>query len=305
MKDFYSNGKLLISGEYVVLDGATALSVPTTYGQSMKVEVIDEPLVRWQSLDHKGALWFEATFRPGKWNFQSSGDQRKSKIAERLQMILAEADKLNPELFSAHAGYAVTTKLDFPQNWGLGSSSTLINNLAKWFRIDSYQLLAKTFGGSGYDIASAQNGRPVTYALTPGGRTILTTGFEPAFKDDLFFVYLNRKQSSRDSIAHYKAQPKHKLQEAVEKVSGLTQQIVTSKTISEFELYLEIHETIISQLINTPKIKTSLFPDYPGVVKSLGGWGGDFILATGKEENKQYFQDIGYETIVPYSQMVL
>ena len=34
-KTFYSNGKLLITGEYVVLDGAKALALPTKYGQNL------------------------------------------------------------------------------------------------------------------------------------------------------------------------------------------------------------------------------------------------------------------------------
>ena len=33
-KDFYSNGKLLLTSEYVVLDGAIALAIPTRLGQS-------------------------------------------------------------------------------------------------------------------------------------------------------------------------------------------------------------------------------------------------------------------------------
>ncbi|MEQ3661167.1 MAG: GHMP kinase, partial [Flavobacterium sp.] len=35
---YYSNGKLLLTGEYVVLDGAKALAVPTKFGQSLSIE---------------------------------------------------------------------------------------------------------------------------------------------------------------------------------------------------------------------------------------------------------------------------
>jgi len=38
----YSNGKLLLTGEYLVLEGATALAVPTKFGQDLKVEKIKE-----------------------------------------------------------------------------------------------------------------------------------------------------------------------------------------------------------------------------------------------------------------------
>ena len=48
-----------------------------------------------------------------------------------------------------------------------------------------------------------------------------------------------------------------------------------------------------------------LFPDYFGTLKSLGAWGGDFILATGNKDTSQYFIDKGYATILKYSDMVL
>ncbi len=307
MKEFYSNGKLLISGEYVVLDGATALAVPTSFGQKLTVENIHEPVIKWKSIDSLGNAWFEASFRVKKGQIQTASKltEANKKISERLQNILSEAHHLNPEILSGNQGYHVNTKLDFPQNWGLGSSSTLISNIAEWFGIDPYQLLKKTFGGSGYDIASAQNDHPVTYTLNNDKRQVLAAGFDPAFKEQLFFVHLNRKQSSRESIAHYRNQPKEKLEEAVEKITSLTHQIISAETLSEFELFMKIHETVISQIIQTPKIKTQLFQDYPRAIKSLGGWGGDFILATGSEKEKEYFRRKGYETIIPYSEMVL
>src|SRR5690606_32329585 len=116
---------------------------------------------------------------------------------------------------------------------------------------------------------------------------------------------LNRKQNSRESIMHYKAQPKEELDLAVEKISGLTHQLLACKELAEFELLLEIHETLISRLINTPKIKKSLFPDYPGMIKSLGGWGVDLVLATGGEAEQNYFRKKGYGTILSYSDLIL
>ena len=44
-KVFYSHGKLLLTGEYVVLDGAKALAIPTNKGQYLTVKPIDEPKV--------------------------------------------------------------------------------------------------------------------------------------------------------------------------------------------------------------------------------------------------------------------
>ena len=57
--EFYSNGKLLLSGEYLVLDGAMALSIPTKYGQSMVVESSEADSIDWKSLDNNEQTWFE------------------------------------------------------------------------------------------------------------------------------------------------------------------------------------------------------------------------------------------------------
>ena len=55
---FYSHGKLLISGEYAVLDGALALAVPTRFGQHMSVRENNSGILSWTSLDENGNAWF-------------------------------------------------------------------------------------------------------------------------------------------------------------------------------------------------------------------------------------------------------
>ncbi|HET7361546.1 MAG TPA: GYDIA family GHMP kinase [Salinimicrobium sp.] len=314
MKNFHSNGKLLLTGEYVVLDGANALALPTKRGQSLKIEPIQQPILHWKSENEKEEIWFETKFELKNKNskdkiFQVSNkkgnDQTHNKIYNRLFSILKEAHKLNPLVLGQARGIMATSTLEFPQNWGLGSSSTLINNIAQWFKIDAYSLLQNTFGGSGFDIAAARNNAPITFHLSKLGRNVFTAAFNPKFRDELFFVHLNRKQDSREAIAHYKRQPREQLSEIIEKISSITHQIITCESITEFELLLEIHETLISKVINIPKIKSSSFPDYPRAIKSLGGWGGDFILATGGEKEKEYFRKKGFNTILEYEEMVL
>lgn len=307
MKKFYSNGKLLLTGEYAVLDGALALAVPTVYGQSLELQTRPQPGLSWTSLDEQGNSWLKADFelREGQLNFRpySTGSTQDS-IVLRLQQILHEAHQLNPEILSENKGYKVTTRLDFPRDWGLGTSSTLVNNIAEWFQADAQELLQRTFGGSGYDIAAAKSDLPVIFQVRNNQRTTLSATFDPVFKEQLFFVYLEKKQNSREAIAHYRKQPKESLQQSVEKISGLTTAICNCNSLAEFELLLQAHETLISKLIGLPKVKNSLFPDYPGQVKSLGGWGGDFVLATGDIKLQDYFRDKGYSTVIPYSKMV-
>ncbi len=304
MTTYYSNGKLLITGEYVVLDGALALALPTKFGQSLSIEPIEERKIRWTALDHQEKQWFRQEFRFTGSELQEAEGNASPEVVQDLKKILQEAHSLNPAIFSEDKGFKVTTQLDFPRDWGLGSSSTLINNIAQWFGIDAYKLLESTFSGSGYDIAAAQSDVPLTFQKTRSGNSVLASSFDPEFREELFFVYLNQKQNSRSSIAHYKDQPKDLLEETVTKISAVTQSIITCTTLTEFKLLLEIHETLISKIINTPKIKTTLFPDFPGAIKSLGGWGGDFVLATGGKQEKEYFRGKGYGTILSYEEMV-
>jgi len=307
MTTFRSNGKLLITGEYVVLDGAVSLALPTKYGQSLNVEQNSKKGINWIANDHENKSWLTAFFSIEDLLLDPDTSKLKTSISEEnyLLTILQTANALNPELLRGSSGFNVTTQLDFPKNWGLGTSSTLINNIAQWFKIDPYKLLELTFGGSGYDIAAAQNNNAITYQRLNAKNNVLNVHFDPDFKDELFFVHLDKKQNSRESIQHYRQQSKTELELDIKKISGLTSQFLTCDSLKEFELLVEIHETIISKTINTPKVRSELFPDFPGAVKSLGGWGGDFVLATGAEDAKNYFREKGYNTIIPYTQMVL
>ena len=61
----------------------------------------------------------------------------------------------------------------------------------------------------------------------------------------------------------------------------------------------------MSNILEMQTIKESLFPDFAGVIKSLGAWGGDFVLAIAKENPTTYFEERGFRTIVSYKDMIL
>ncbi len=66
-----------------------------------------------------------------------------------------------------------------------------------------------------------------------------------------------------------------------------------------------MHELIIANLIQQDPIKTRLFIDFKGSVKSLGAWGGDFVLVASETNPTDYFNAKGFDTVLPYSDMVL
>lgn len=297
-KTFYSNGKLLLTGEYVVLDGATALAIPTRYGQSLEIETSEVKGIHWESLDEKNAIWFEDLFDLN--NFQSK--KLENSISKTLSKILLEARNLNPGFLMESEGIQITTKLNFPRNWGLGTSSTLINNIAQWANVDALTLLAKSFGGSGYDIAAAQNDSPIMYKLKNGKSVLKKVNLPWDFTENLFFIHLNQKQDSKEGIAHYRNTLVDK--KSLQNISEISDNLLTCSALSEFENLMNAHEQIISELINLPTIKSQLFSDYPHTIKSLGAWGGDFVLATGDKKDINYFRKKGFGTVIPFEEMI-
>lgn len=295
---YHANGKLLLTAEYFILDGAIGLALPTKFGQKLTVEPSEENGIFWKSIDNENKIWFEANLNE-QLEIISTTNQE---IASTLKNILSHCPLTN---YNAQ----LTTRLDFPQNWGLGSSSTLISLLAQWTNTNPYDLLAKTFGGSGYDIACATAKQPITYQKVPNQPSPISNpiDFKPIFSNQLYFLHLNQKQNSREGIQHYRSLPINK-PVIIEQLNELTFKIINAINFYELCHYLEVHENIISNALQLEKVKDNLFSDFPGTIKSLGAWGGDFVLVAddGESENIQhYFQAKGYHTLIPYQEMIL
>lgn len=298
---FYSNGKLFLIGEYTVIDGSKAFALPTKYGQYLHIDKGTGKTLEWKSYDADKSLWFETSIRfEAIINNTPSGD----KITDTLIDILHTAHTMNPAVLKDNEGYTVSTELTFSRNWGLGSSSTLINNIAQWFNIDAFKLLAKSFGGSGYDIACAQHNAPILYTIKEGQPIVEPIYFDPAFKDKLYFVYLNKKQNSRSAVLDYR-QKSNDLITLIKQVDTIIEEACTTDSFERFCELLDEHSAIMSKALQLETVKHSLFPDFKGTLKSLGAWGGDFMLAASDENPEAYFKNKGYNIIIPYSNMIL
>lgn len=296
---FYSNGKLLLTGEYLVMDGAAAIAIPTKYGQSLRVKPSEKQGIQWKSYDHQGKVWFEFDFP----SIQANEWYANNPIAQKLANMLRTALELNPKFLAKIEGVEVKTSLDFPRDWGLGTSSTLINNIAQWADVDAFELLNRSFGGSGYDIAAAQNDCPILYRLENGKPKVEQLRLDWNFTNSLFFIHLNKKQDSKEGIALYRALNNMEERD-VQLMQFLNENLLNATTLTTFENELSKHESTISGLIGIAPIKEQLFPDYDGMIKSLGAWGGDFVLVTGTAEQMEYFKKKGYTTIIPFAEMI-
>ncbi len=300
-KTFYSNGKLLITGEYVVLDGAVALALPTKTGQNLIVENGFNQEIIWKSYDSDGSIWFDDVILFS--DIISKKTFNDNDVKTTLIEILHEAYILNPIFINDSNGYIVSTNLTFPKFWGLGTSSTLINNIASWLQIDAFVLLENAFGGSGYDIACAQNNSAILYQLENEKPKVQVVNFEPIFQNKIYFVYLNQKQNSKTAIANYRTK-KGDISFAVNQINKITLSIVENNNFDEFCVLLEKHEILMSEILEIQTVKQLLFPDFSGAVKSLGAWGGDFVMVISEENPTAYFKLKGYETILSYSEMI-
>ena len=292
-----SPGKLLITSEYYVTKGSLALAIPTKFRQSLDFKCDNSNRLKWKSYDKENDIWIDCEFELS--NFEIT--KNKNKHSTTLQSILISANNINPEFLKNNGGGLVTTQLNFSRKWGLGTSSTLINNISKWANIDPYELLWSNYKGSGYDIACALAKRPILYKLENNIPIVKSIHFSPDYTKNIFFVYLNKKQDSNKEIDKF-----FELKisnQTINKLSDLTLEFVNSKTLLDFQNCLIKHENIISKTLKIDTIKNIYFKDYEGQIKSLGAWGGDFILAAGPLNSKKYFYDKGYNTVLNYKEI--
>lgn len=293
----------MLTGEYTILDGAFGIALPTKLGQSLEVNPSENKGIFWTSYYADNSQWFRFHFTD-----LEQGTYNENPVIRRLAQILWEAGKLNPYFLSTIKidGWEVTTHLEFDVSWGLGSSSTLIHCIAQWAKVDAFELLFNTIGGSGYDIACAGNNYPILYSLNEKSPIVKNIHFNPSFSENLYFVYLNKKQSTESSLNYYGKLEFNRV-EVANRITQITEAILNCTDIDEFNELIEEHENIISSCLKMKKVKELYFNDFNGSIKSLGAWGGDFVLASSKQPREaiiSYFQEKGFHTIIPYKELI-
>ncbi len=294
----HAKGKLLITGEYFVLDGAKALAVPTKFGQSFEFSPSQIMQISWEGYDDLGHCWMKELIDLPLDPKVVPATSPKNRLIQVLQQIQA----LNSNVLNK--GWKVTTRLEFPRDWGLGSSSTMIYAMAQWSNVDPYALLQTTFGGSGYDIACAGAESAVLYTVSERD---VPVAWMPDFCDQLYFVHLNQKQNSREGIQHYR-EAKFDKTAVINKLDAITAALQECHDLTTFEGLLRRHEQVVGEALTLPLVPEALFPDYWGAAKSLGAWGGDFVLVTSdrsREETLKYFRGRGYSTVLGWRKMCL
>jgi len=287
----------------MVMYGADALSVPLSLGQYLHLKPrLNPKIFSWKAF-YLEKFWFDAEFDPSSLHIVRTTDRE---IAERLAGYLKTIINLNSgfqrELFS----WDVETNLEFHPEWGFGSSSSLTALLAEWAELNPLDLHMQISEGSGYDVATAIAGGPIIYRLKHDAPQYSHVHFNPPFSDHIYFVWMGNKQSSHESVLRFRdrIRPGHN---EISFFNSITGKILQAEGWNEFGALMMEHETRLSEILGIPTVGSRLFPDLDGYVKSLGAWGGDFVMiVTGQDQKtlQEYLKSKNLRVIFPYEEIV-
>ncbi len=292
---FEASGKFLLFGEYLVLRGATCLAMPLRYGQTLTVEPGYGAPILWRSFE-KGKCWLEIILSENLEVIQAN-DKGKAAVVQTLLQLIRQQ---NPDLSWAHHYFKF--ELDFERRFGMGTSATLLSLMGRWSGVDPYFLLEKTFGGSGYDIAAATAKKPFFYSMAD--RLIKEIYLPDDITKKLLFVYSGKKQKSAEEVFNFKNSPANPFQ--LTKMNEIVKEAALCNNIQCWEELMHESEQLLSEILKKEPVRERFFADYPYQIKSMGAWGGDFIMASCREveEAKAYFHKKNKKPVYTYSELV-
>jgi mevalonate kinase len=303
MNTLRAHGKLLVSAEYMVLHGSSALALPLKRGQILQpVRTEDPGRFSWKA-GYGNRTWFRGDFHPDTLEILESTHRGK---AAYLQRLLKACLDLNPSFATQLIRWDVETRLEFSPRWGFGSSSTLTSLLARWAGIDPMDLHFRISSGSGYDVACATAKGPILYTLGANGPQYTPVNFHPPFASQLHFIWLGSKKSTAGHLAALAGQ----LQPALEDIhyfSTLTRAMLAAGSLRDFRELMEEHELRLAELTGQERVAESRFPGLRGSVKSLGAWGGDFVMIATEQDPEtlyNYLDKLGLDTRFRFKDLV-
>ncbi|MDA8791846.1 hypothetical protein N9N67_01300 [Bacteriovoracaceae bacterium] len=216
--------------------------------------------------------------------------------------LLYAVKKLDQSKFGAGE---IVNRFNFHLKYGFGSSSTSIKNISSLFNIDPWKLYFSAVNGSGADLAATffSPGNIVLYTKDPLTMKQVTPQWDDIFEKSLF-IYLGSKVSSKKEIDHLNFNSENKL---ISQIDNIIHQLFSVNSIDKFIPLLKKHEQLISLINGQEVIQEKLFSDFPGGIKSLGAWGGDYIWAISEkdlEDIKTYFKNKNYNQFYSYQELV-
>jgi hypothetical protein len=84
--------------------------------------------------------------------------------------------------------------------------------------------------------------------------------------------------------------------------------MVNAVSLKSFMILIREHEDLLSRLMDIIPVRESQFGNFPGEIKSLGAWGGDFVLAASEENDnvvRDYFNRKEMTPVFSFDKIVL
>lgn len=269
----------------------------------MKVTEGSGAELHWITKDHNKEKWFECKLNLIDFSIEKTTDKEKAKF---IQTLIKSAAELNSDFLSQWKKYRVAAQLEFDPDWGWGSSSTLIANIAHWAELSPFELYFETQTGSGYDIAAALSSGPFLYQKNENELSFETFDADPALWENTYVFYQGQKSDSADAVSKWRKGNKWKSKD-IEQITQISETIAEGCNIGEAIEAFRDHENLLSTLLGQPPLQ-KYFPGFDkGIIKSLGAWGGDFALALhpDPEFTPQYLKEKKIDTFFRLKDIIL
>lgn len=270
---FSSAGKLLLTGEYAVLLGASALVVPINLRQSLNLLENKSEIISWISM-YNNKVFFKSELKTLDLDpFKPSFSSRERFIIS----LLKAARSLNPTFLNGN-GYSIITNLEANPEWGFGSSAQLTVNIARLSKIAPWHLHKAVSKGSGADVICAEMEHSILFSTEGTTYSANPVDFNPPFLKDLILIYTGHKQDTATGVENFLSKTSIN-NPIIGKIDSLTREATKAMDKKEFIEIIEMHERTLSELLNIDITSNIWFNGFPGLLKSLGTWGGDYIMA--------------------------
>ncbi len=296
-QSFFSRGKLILMGEYAVLHGVDALCLPLKTGQELTITPSENGQINWEWY-YRDYLVAGFSFHPATLSILNINKGEPAWVLRLLELVREK----KPDFLSN--GATLTFHNRFPVNWGLGTSSATVSSVCRLAGIEPYTINEKLTGGSGADIATTTANNWILYrkTLTIPQRWEIPLSYR--FAENTWFIYSGKKQETARHINKVTSQYQKNFGSWAP-VNEFVYRFVAATTLPELMKIVNDHELFIAEATGLNTIRDK-FPDFPGTLKSLGAWGGDFFMALSHQKDdfvRDYFSSRGYTDIFSWKQL--
>ena len=133
--NYHSNGNLLLTGEYLISQGAESIALPLKKGHTLAVKPIHGKKILWESVyNHETEI--KVSFTSDDFQIIKTDNDNAAKF---IQQVFRKAMDYLPSV-SQLPGYYIQAFHDYPEFLEFGCESALIVNIAAWLNINPYRL---------------------------------------------------------------------------------------------------------------------------------------------------------------------